>query len=215
MSARWGQPTALRLDNGFPWGSASDFPPGLALWLLGLGADLVWRPPRHKHGNAVVERAHGVCQRWVEPGACRGAAELQTRLDYFSTSPQRTNYSPILYDIVDFSNALFDPEANLVGQTTNVPVHLASMHFSVPASLAAFPDGLEEGDVVFRNDPCQGGTHIPDVTFTMPVVVAGETIGFAASRGHGLDHGGAAPGGITAWHSDERRISAPPKRCCR
>jgi hypothetical protein len=67
--ARWGLPDARRLDNGFPRGAFSDLPPALALWRLGLGLDLVWNPPGHKQANAVSERAHGVCQRWVEPRA--------------------------------------------------------------------------------------------------------------------------------------------------
>lgn len=89
--ARWGLPDEVRLDNGHPWGSFSDVPPDLALWLLGLGVGPVWNPPGHKQGNAVVERAHGVCQRWVEPGTCRDAAELQARLDH-ATTLQRERY---------------------------------------------------------------------------------------------------------------------------
>jgi N-methylhydantoinase B/oxoprolinase/acetone carboxylase alpha subunit len=140
----------------------------------------------------------------------RAAFDHITRL--MSTNLQRTSYSPILYDMVDFSNALFDPSAQLIGQTTNVPVHLASMHFSVQASLDAFPEGLREGDVVLLNDPYQGGTHIPDVTFTMPVFVDGEVVGFAASRGHWLDLGGAAPGGMVAdaTHIVQEGLRIPP-----
>ena len=89
--AAWGLPAELRLDNGAPWGGWSEVPPDLALWLLGLAIGLVWNPPRHKQGNAVVERAHGVCQRWVEPGTCRDLTELQARLDYFTTL-QRERY---------------------------------------------------------------------------------------------------------------------------
>jgi hypothetical protein len=93
--AQWGLPGALRLDNGAPWGAAGrDFPPDLALWLLGLGLDLVWNRPRHKQGNAVIERAHGVCQRWVEPHTCATAADLQARLDYVTTL-QRERYPAI------------------------------------------------------------------------------------------------------------------------
>ena len=88
---RWGLPGELRLDNGFPWGAFSALPPDLALWLLGGGIGLVWNRPRHKQGNAVVERAHGVCQRWVEPETCPSAAELQGRLDTF-TALQRERY---------------------------------------------------------------------------------------------------------------------------
>jgi hypothetical protein len=84
--AQWGLPGALRLDNGHPWGAAGrDFPPDLALWLLGLGLELVWNRPRHKQGNAVIEQVHGVCQRWVEPHTCATAAEVQARLDHITT----------------------------------------------------------------------------------------------------------------------------------
>jgi hypothetical protein len=89
--AQWGLPEQLRLDHGFPWGSFSAVPPALALWLLGLGIGLVWNRPRHKQGNAVVERAHGVCQRWVEAATCQTTAELQVRLDYLTTL-QRERY---------------------------------------------------------------------------------------------------------------------------
>jgi hypothetical protein len=89
--AQWGLPDALRLDNGPPWGSGHDLPPELALWLLGLGVALVWNRPRHTRGNAVIERAHGVCQRWGEPQTCQSADELQARLDEFTTL-QRERY---------------------------------------------------------------------------------------------------------------------------
>jgi hypothetical protein len=39
--ARWGLPQRLRVANGYPWGSTGEFPPELALWLLGLGLELV------------------------------------------------------------------------------------------------------------------------------------------------------------------------------
>lgn len=92
--AQWGLPRQMRLDNGHPWGGWTDLPPDLALWLLGLGIALIWNRPRHKQGNAVIERAHGVCQRWVEPATCPSASALQARLDYFTTL-QRERYPAI------------------------------------------------------------------------------------------------------------------------
>jgi hypothetical protein len=90
----WGLPGQLRLDNGQPWGGWSDVPPELALWLLGYGIGLHWNRPRHKQGNAVIERGHGVCQRWVEAHTCVSLAELQARLDHFTTL-QRERYPAI------------------------------------------------------------------------------------------------------------------------
>lgn len=47
--------------------------------------------------------------------------------DRMSTVLQRTSFSPTIYDMVDFSNAIFTPEIDLVGQTANCPVHLAAI----------------------------------------------------------------------------------------
>src|SRR5262249_5087730 len=68
-------------DNGKPWGSWNDLPPALALWLIGLGIDVVWNDPRRPQQNGVVERAQGTGKRWAEPHACQSVAELQGRLD--------------------------------------------------------------------------------------------------------------------------------------
>jgi hypothetical protein len=69
------------VDNGKPWGSWSDLPPVLALWLIGLGVEMNWIPPRQPQYNGVVERSQGTAKRWAEPQACSTAAELQQRLD--------------------------------------------------------------------------------------------------------------------------------------
>ncbi len=69
------------MDNGKPWGSWSDLPPALALWLIGLGIDMLWNDPRCPQQNGVVERSQGTSKRWAEPHACQAPAELQTRLD--------------------------------------------------------------------------------------------------------------------------------------
>jgi len=91
ICTQWGLPDAMRFDNGAPWGSWGDLPPDLALWLLGMGVNLIFNRPRHKQGNAVVERAHGVLQRWSDPATCADGAALQARLDALTTL-QRERY---------------------------------------------------------------------------------------------------------------------------
>jgi hypothetical protein len=78
--ARWGRPGTIRVDNGGPWGSAGDWPPDLALWLIGLGIDMHWNDPHTPTQNGVVERSQGTGCRWAEPGQCGSVAELQKRL---------------------------------------------------------------------------------------------------------------------------------------
>jgi hypothetical protein len=91
---QWGLPDELRFDNGAPWGGWNDLPPDLALWLLGLAIGLIWNRPHHKQGNAVIERAHGVCQRWVEADRCADAAAVQAHLDW-ATTRQRERYPAV------------------------------------------------------------------------------------------------------------------------
>ncbi len=108
---------------------------------------------------------------------------------------RKTSYSPILYDMVDFSNALLDQNGDLIGQAENCPAHLGAMHFSTKAGVEDIGiENIYEGDIIILNDPFKGGTHIPDVTFTMPIYYEGQIIGFASSRGHWTDLGGAAAG---------------------
>jgi hypothetical protein len=81
LFAQWGLPGAVRVDNGFPWGSTGDFPTELALWLIGLGIEIIWNPPRQPQKNGVVERSQGTAKRWAEPQQCASPGELQQRLD--------------------------------------------------------------------------------------------------------------------------------------
>jgi hypothetical protein len=71
----------MKVDNGSPWGSWSDLPPPLALWLIGLGVEVHWNPARRPQCNGVVEHSHDTAQRWADPGSCGSAEELQSRLD--------------------------------------------------------------------------------------------------------------------------------------
>jgi hypothetical protein len=78
---RWGMPTRIRVDNGYPWGSTGDLPTELGLWLLGLGIELVDNPPRRPQHNGVVEKSQDTGRRWADPARCGTSAELQRSLD--------------------------------------------------------------------------------------------------------------------------------------
>jgi hypothetical protein len=88
---RWGLPERFRIDNGHPWGSASDLPTEWALWLVGLGVVPDWNPARQPWLNPKVERNNGVTQQWVEVDACPDHATLKERLDWASRM-QREEY---------------------------------------------------------------------------------------------------------------------------
>jgi len=118
---------------------------------------------------------------------------------------QKTAYSANIKERLDFSCAVFDPEANLVANAPHVPVHLGSMGESVRAIVRRRAGRMRPGDVFMLNDPYHGGTHLPDITVVTPVFDdAGERIVFyIASRAHHADVGGTTPGSMPP---DSRRI---------
>jgi len=71
------------------------------------------------------------------------------------------------------------------------------MSARVRAAAAAHPD-RGAGDGVAVNAPCDGGTHLPDITLVTPVhdPGTGERIFYVSARGHHADVGGIAPGSM-------------------
>lgn len=91
---QWGLPDRARFDNGHPWGSSTDLPPALALWLIGLGVGLVYNPPRSPKYNCFVERLQGLAEPWAEPESCASVEEYQRHLDW-AIRVQRAEYPAI------------------------------------------------------------------------------------------------------------------------
>lgn len=81
MFETWGRPEVVRVDNGSPWGSWKDWPPPLALWLIGLGITMHWNTPCRPQENGVIERSQGLAARWAEPQNCSSLEEFQRRID--------------------------------------------------------------------------------------------------------------------------------------
>jgi N-methylhydantoinase B len=134
---------------------------------------------------------------------------------------RKSSYSPNIKERRDYSCAIFDSTGNMIAQAAHIPVHLGSMPLSVLAAIEKFritnPEntaqtgnhGFVPGDIVVLNDPFQGGTHLPDITFVSPVFQNAPDqdtnpgknsspilIGFVASRAHHADVGGMTPGSM-------------------
>jgi 5-oxoprolinase (ATP-hydrolysing) len=120
-----------------------------------------------------------------------------------------TSYSVNIKERLDFSCAIFDPEANLVANAPHMPVHLGSMGESVRVVLNKRAATIKPGDSFVVNAPYAGGTHIPDVTVVMPVYIgatatdgstttpsSAKPLFYVASRGHHADIGGITPGSM-------------------
>jgi len=128
----------------------------------------------------------------VTTGALRAACEEMGAVLIHSA------HSANIKERQDASTALFDAAGEMVMQAEHIPVHLGAM----PAAVAAVRDrDHAPGRSWILNDPFAGGTHLPDITVITPVfetATGGALIGFAASRAHHADVGGAVPGSMPA-----------------
>ncbi len=116
--------------------------------------------------------------------------------EQMGTVLRHTALSTNIRERLDFSCAVFDPDAGLVANAPHIPVHLGAMGETVAAVHRMHPDP-RPGDVFVSNDPAAGGSHLPDVTVVTPVHdPKGALVFFVASRGHHADIGGTTPGSM-------------------
>ncbi|ORY28953.1 Hydantoinase B/oxoprolinase-domain-containing protein [Naematelia encephala] len=105
---------------------------------------------------------------------------------------QKTSVSLQIKERLDFSCAIFGPDASLVANAPNVPVHLGSMQYAVAYQAEKHKGSLRPGDIIVSNQPEAGGSHLPDITVMQPVFETGtdEIVFWVAARGHHTDIGG-------------------------
>jgi len=127
----------------------------------------------------------------------------------------RTAYSQILNASRDFSIALFDARARLVAQADHIPIHVGALPDAIRAVERAFAGQVREGDIFLLNDPWHGGSHLPDLTYIMPIFDdRGQHRFWSIVRAHQSDIGGATYGGYNAAATDiwQEGIRIPPIR---
>src|SRR5262245_19807291 len=118
----------------------------------------------------------------------------------------RSAFSANIKERRDCSTALFDERGRMIAQAEHIPVHLGAMPDAVAAVMRHEP---APGDVFILNDPYAGGTHLPDVT-----LVSRSGVGFAVTRAHHADVGGAEPGSMPAGSRTlaDEGVVIPPTR---
>ena len=118
----------------------------------------------------------------------------------------RSSFSANIKERRDCSTALFDEAGRMIAQAEHIPVHLGAMPDAVAAVLRHEPAAK---DVFVLNDPFAGGTHLPDIS-----LVSRTEAGFAVTRAHHADVGGAEPGSMPALSTTlaEEGIVIPPTR---
>jgi N-methylhydantoinase B len=116
----------------------------------------------------------------------------------------RSAFSANIKERRDCSTAVFASDGRMIAQAEHIPVHLGAMPEAVAAVRARDP---RPGETFVVNDPFTGGTHLPDVT-----LVSRTEVGFAVSRAHYADVGGAEPASLPAASSDlyQEGLIIPP-----
>ena len=124
----------------------------------------------------------------------------------------RASYSPVIWDMDDFSCALFDRHGQMVAQSEDHPGHVLPMPWSVRCAMEDFEGDLRPGDVILLNDAYRGGTHLNDVTMLYPLFEDGELFIFPAVRAHWADVGGGAPGSYSGLNTNiyQEGVRIPP-----
>lgn len=124
----------------------------------------------------------------------------------------RASYSPVIWEMDDFSCALFDPQGQMVAQSEDHPGHVLPMPWSVRCAMEDFAGDIRPGDVILLNDSYRGGTHLNDVTMLYPVFDEGELFIFPAVRAHWADVGGSTPGSYSGLSTNiyQEGVRIPP-----
>lgn len=113
-----------------------------------------------------------------------------------SVTLQRTAYSSIVREAMDYSTALFNVKGDLIAQSDNIPTHLGSMGKTLKGILKNSYKEHEifEGDMIIINHPYMGASHSPDILLFAPVFTKDRLVAFTGTMCHHADVGGSAPG---------------------
>jgi N-methylhydantoinase B len=124
----------------------------------------------------------------------------------------QTAYSTIIREEKDFSAAVYDKHARLLGQAEHCPGHQGTLSYCAKHIVHKLKMPLEPGDIIIHNHPYLGGTHHPDIMIFKPIFHEGELVGLAGATGHHLDVGGNAPGSMGSHSTDvwQEGLLIPP-----
>ncbi|MDA8310740.1 MAG: hydantoinase B/oxoprolinase family protein [Actinomycetota bacterium] len=114
--------------------------------------------------------------------------------DEMSVNLGRSAYTPVIYEMKDYSVALFDAECRLLGQAPGLPIFLGALEDAVRVTLRRYEkESMAPGDVYLVNDSYLVGSHLNDISLFSPVFHDGALVGFAATKAHWIDIGAIDP----------------------
>jgi N-methylhydantoinase B len=122
---------------------------------------------------------------------------LEAIADEMELTLLKSAASPIVKEGLDASAALFNIRGETIAQAAAIPIHLGALQCAAQRIVRAFsPASMREGDAFLLNDPYDGGTHLPDITLAIPVMIDGRAVAIACTMCHHQDVGGRTPGSV-------------------
>jgi N-methylhydantoinase B len=115
---------------------------------------------------------------------------LVAATDEMSVNLARSAYTPIIYEMKDYSVAIFDSQCRLLGQSPGLPIFLGALEDAVRVTLDHYGrEQMSAGDVYLINDSYLVGSHLNDVSLFSPIFYEKSLVGFAATKAHWIDIG--------------------------
>ena len=109
---------------------------------------------------------------------------------------QRASYNMMIYEVCDFCTALTDAKGQLISQNVGGVSHFVADLGVIIEDVVAREgeDGFAPEDVFITNHQRVAGQHLNNIVIYMPFIHKGKLAGFAMTRAHWIDVGGASTG---------------------
>ena len=126
----------------------------------------------------------------------------------------RTGVTTFMYEIMDCSFAILDPEAGVIAQSSQgILLFLGSLGPSVKNCLDIIgKKNIEPGDVVVCTVPDITGSHTSDAVLFTPIFFEDKIFGYAATKAHWIDLGAKDTYPVDATNIYEEGLRIPPTK---
>lgn len=141
--------------------------------------------------------------------------KLDSIADEMELTLLKSSHSAVVKEALDASAAVFDGQGRQIAQAAAAPIHLGMIIPAVRRFVELFPPAtMREGDVYVLNDPFDGGTHLPDLVMSMPVLADGRVVAIATAITHHQEFGGRSPGStpVDATEIFQEGLRVPPMK---
>jgi len=146
--------------------------------------------------NASPVKSDPVITEIVRNGVIAITEEMKSNL-------MRTAYNMIIYEALDFTVGLFTPKGETISIGLGLPMFIRGMAETIKAKLEHYGvENIHPGDILLTNDAYITGSHLNHLTFTQPIFLDDELIGFACCMAHWPDIGGTLDGITTDIYSE-------------